>query len=562
MQPRFTQTAYWRSLPRWKQTLLRPGNEDLFIYRYFGDQGGSGRIRGHLKDFHYRLIRTALNERRALILYPAGHAKTTLTSTILSVLEICRDPNVRIAICAKNEEEQKGISAVVQAELTDNTLLVRDFGPFKPPAESDKPWSQQRMEIARRTRFDKTPTLLIVPAGSSTLLGTRTDWTICDDVVTDKNSASPTQRENMRNWFDLQVSTGPEHADSRLTVIGTRFDPNDLYGDLEELTVPGVGRIYVKQHEDAITEICNCGHPVKEHPESAACGSCSCPQFVSADWEPLWPEEWPKSRILEKQAEIGILSFNKRYRNIAVDSSRLVVKEEFVRGGWRGNQHYPGCLDASYKLGDVVDNWTMVAGFDPAVGAGRSAKFCAHMVVALGSCRDHERCLWVVDLDRTQLTLPQQVDLILRKHENYGLSKSVVEANSYQMGLYQAVEQKMHERGIAYQVVPHYTNRQNKVDPETGVQAMAPWFEKGQFHIPWGDAISQRKMQVFVDELVQYPGKTTDTVMACWMAWHSLQLARPVFASFNRLDNAPSAVPTQYRRLGSRVIANPAFAKD
>src|SRR5207244_2471850 len=113
------------------------------------------------------------------------------------------------------------------------------------------------------------------------------------------------------------------------------------------------------------------------------------------------------------------------------------------------------------------------------------------------------------DIERGQMTLPQQVDLILQKHEEYKLFKTIIESNSYQAGLYQAVQHKMDETGQLFPVEPHYTNRTNKPDPEVGVASMSTWFEKGAVHIPWGDAHSQRRMQQFVDELIMYPDSRT-----------------------------------------------------
>jgi hypothetical protein len=91
---------------------------------------------------------------------------------------------------------------------------------------------------------------------------------------------------------------------------------------------------------------------------------------------------------------------------------------------------------------------------------------------------------------------------------------------------------------------------------------MAPWFEKGAVHIPWGDNPSQRKMRQFVDELVQFPdGRTTDTVMSFWFAWRDLQITAPLFKSFNRLDTARTAWGPKAPRLGVRTVKNPYYSK-
>jgi hypothetical protein len=513
--------------PEARQLLV--DNPAIFIQHYFPHRITK------LEDFHLRLIDTATQQARALILYPAGHGKTTLVSTLLPIWALCKDPNVRIVIIGKNDTEAEGIMNLIQAELVDNTELVRDFGPFKPDSQSDKPWALGRMMVHKRTIRDKSATITVFGAGAKTVLGYRTDWTICDDVVDDRNSSSPTQRERIKNWFDLAVETGPEHIDSRLTVVGTRFDPNDLYGDLIEMINPENNtRLWHRQKEDAIAD------------EEAH--------------ETLWPARWPWLRLMEQKAKVGTLAFNKRYRNIAVDASRMVFREWYVRGGWENGVRYPGCLDRQHRIGDYSDNFRRIAGFDPAVGAGRSAKFCAHMVLAQGSCKDHERCFWVIDEERGQMTLPQQVDLILQKHEEYGLFKTIIEANSYQAGLYQAVEHKMAETGQLFPIEPHYTTRTNKPDPEVGVASMSTWFEKGAVHIPWGDAHSQRRMQQFVDELIMYPdSRTTDTVLAFWFAWKSLQESAPKFGTYNRLR---SQNPWLYKLTSGRSIANPYYERE
>src|SRR3954470_7656055 len=99
-------------MQEWRDIILE--NPELFLLRYFGDK-----LEG-LKDFHLRLIQIALNDVRSLILYPAGHGKTTLVSTILPIFQLCKDPNQRIAVIAKNEVDAKGIMRAIHSELLGN----------------------------------------------------------------------------------------------------------------------------------------------------------------------------------------------------------------------------------------------------------------------------------------------------------------------------------------------------------------------------------------------------------------------------------------------------------
>lgn len=510
-----------------KQVLLQ--DPAAFILHYFPH-----RI-AEFKDFHFRLVKTATSYEFSLILYPATHGKTTLVSTLLPIWELCRNPNVRVAIIGKNEDEAKNkIARSIIAELMSNKQLIEDFGPFHDEHDGNKAWSLTNLTIANRTAKLKEPTIACFGSGSKGTLGHRADVVICDDVVTDKNSATPTQRESLKEWFETSVDTMKEFETSRLVVVGTLFDPEDLYHDIMEYREPDTGNpIYKVQREDAIVDEEN--------------------QIT------LWPEKWPWRRLMQQKAK-GTLSFNKRYRNIAVDASRMVFKEAYIKGGWEGKEKYPGCLDTGYSFGQFDDSWLRYAGFDPATGSYRGHKFCAHVTLAMGSCTEHEKCLWVVDVLRDQMSLPQQVDHIIGQHEKYGVFASRVEANSYQQGLLDAINHRLQEQGMAFKIEPHYTSRQSKPDPELGVQSMAPWFENGWVHIPWADQASRNKMRQLVDELIQYPGRTTDTVMALWFAYRAAMEAAPKYKSFNRLRNPRM---TQWgRRTSKRSVKNPYWVRD
>jgi phage terminase large subunit-like protein len=389
------------------------------------------------------------------------------------------------------------------------------------------------MTISQRDNIAKEPTIAAFGAGSRGVLGHRTHWTICDDVITEKNSASPEQRAKIKEWLMQSVRTMNLPGGST-TVVGTLFDPADLYNDLADLSNPETGLpIWDVQREDAI---------VDEEARTT-----------------LWASQWPWLALMELKAEMGTVDFNKRLRNIAVDKSRMIFKEEFIKGGFYDKVEYKGCLDRNYIVGDRDPGWKVVAGFDPAIGTGKSAKFCAHITLGLGSCAEHEHCIHVIDLKRDQMSLPQQAEHILETHQRYDATRSIIEANAYQVGLYQDLQRRMSESGVLLQIDPHYTTRTNKPDPELGIQAMAPWFENGRVHIPWGNPESQRKMRVFVEELVQYPGRTTDTVLSFWFAWKWLQESAPKYKSSNYLRQKGSA----WSSLGNRrkVIKNPYYAK-
>lgn len=519
--------------PEEKGYLLK--NPDVFLTRYFPH------VLGHpLEDFHIALIRAATEQTKSLVLYPAAHGKTTIVSTLLPIWGLCQDPNTRMCIIAKNDDDAKNIMNAIISELLGNDELIKDFGPFK-AEDKEIPFGASKLTVAGRTRNHKSPTLAAFGSGSRGALGHRTDWTICDDIIHDQNSSSPENRGKILEWFNQGAQTQAEDPEDRLTVVGTLFHPEDLYSHLMALKSPETGKyIWHVEHYDAIAS---------EEKKLT-----------------LWPKRWPWDRLMGEKAALGTLDFNKRFRNKAVDPDAMVFREEYIKGQYVKGIKYPGCLDENHIVGRVpMPNWPVYTGFDPAIGKYRTAKFCAHMTIALGSCSKpgHEQCIWVIDLERDQMSLPHQVEMIFDKHERYNAFVSMIEANSYQQGLLDELNRRGKESGAPIKTEPHYTTKQTKPDPELGVPAMSPHFENGLIHIPYGNPESMRKMQIFIDELVQYPGgNTTDTVMAFWFAWRKAKEGINRMRTANRLYDGPRREYWKQTIGPRRVLLNPYYQRD
>jgi len=507
---------------------------ELFLLYYFPHAFEPNPGQGaKLEEFHLELIHTVNRETRCLILYPAGHGKTTIACTLMPIYWLCVNPDERIALIAKNEVDAKGVMRAIHSELLSNKPLIRDFGDFYDKEDKAKAWSIERIDIKQRTRQRKEGSIQIY-GSKGNVLGKRFDRVVCDDVVTEKNSSTVDQRQAMLEWFNMGVETMPEHPTSTLAVVGTLFDPQDLYHTIRDLVYPGTDKhIYTTRRVDAI---------VNEDTQQT-----------------LWPIRWTWERLMAQKAKMGTLDFNKRYRNFAVDASRLTFRSEYLRGGYLNKQWYKGCLDESYVIGQYEQRWRRIAGFDPAIGSSKTAKFCAHLTLGIGECADHERCYWVIDLSRDQYTQQQQVELIVNKHHEYDLWRSIIEINGYQAGLEESV--KLADPLI--DVKGHFTSRNNKPDPELGVSGMSSMIENGYLHIPWGDAHSRRVMEQLVSEMEIYPagrtGATSDTVMALWFAWRAAQEATPRFEAFNRLERTTPRPSMFAHRGGYRTIRNPAY---
>lgn len=502
---------------------------DLFLAHYF-----KHRLLP-FEHFHLHLIWSMLVPNRALEMFPAAHGKTTIGSELVPIYEVVRNPDMRIGVILKNEDDATAIGISIKSELEDNPALIRDFGPFRPSKGSGKRWTNTAIEVEHRRLNHPRPSMQLYGSGGN-VFGHRTDHSICDDVVTDKNSMTDEQRRKLREWFNLGVATMPEEDDDRLTVIGTRFHPSDLYGDIIEMRHPETDEpLYEYTYYDAIV-----------------------------DWdeqETLWPQRWTWDRLMKQKAATGTLDFNRRYRNKAIDPERQLFREEYVRGGWVGTEKYPGCLDRHHTIGDASMVDRKYAGHDPAAGIKKGHSWAAHLILGVGACELHpERCYWVIDLERDTMTAPRQADLIIDRHQQHDLQGTMVESNGFQLGLNQFIKERLLRRGLALKIEPHNTNH-DKIDPEVGVESLSPIVENGMLHIPWGDEHSRRKMRQLVSELEEYPGRDFDTVMALWLAYRCAAQMAPRYQSFNRMRTQGTVINGRYVHWGGRVVQNPYYER-
>ena len=505
--------------------LIKPGNEEAFLSYYFPH-----RLDSQLEDFHIRLIETSLYEARSLVLFPAGHGKTTLISELLPILRLIRDPNSRGVIVQKNDDDAAAVMASIKAELEQNEKLIEDFGPFKPEPDTGKRWQSTWIDVAKRTRIHKSPTIAAFGGGARNVLGHRSDWLVCDDVVTEKNSATEEQRYKHLQWFTLAVETSGEKKAAgtragQVCVVGTMFHPHDLYASIQKKRDSKGKPVYKHHREDAIRNV--------------------------ERQEVLWPERWTWEELMDLKADIGTLSFNKRYRNLPVDESEQHFKEDMLRG----MPPYKGCLDDNRVLREVDPTWRIIQGFDPAIGISRGHKFCGQLVIGIPpEAKDRRE---IVDINRAQMTLPQQVEAIINTAMFYpNMTTSVIEVNAYQRGLVQAIEQRCEQLGIPpIPMVPHVTGR-NKADPSIGIGSLGPLVEKGLFGFPYGDEESIRRSEMLMQEMIEYPFFAySDLLMALWFCCVQAREQVPVYKSFNRLD----PLSRIRRRQGSRTLRNPYY---
>ncbi len=536
-----------------KEALLADGNYDLFFLNYFPDTfyyvDHKGERHPHMEQINYTILEALENDAKAVMWLPGGTGKSSTLRRWL-VYVMCREPQISMIYVEKTDPTARQVARAMLTLLETNEALRRDFGDFKGPQ-----WSTEAFTIAQRPNFCEWPTLAFYSAGGSAMLGKRCNICIVDDPVTSDNSQSDLERERLLQWYNEQPATAPSPLPitrlrylRKLFLIGTTFHMDDLFHKVIERG--GYRHIHLKavneQTGECLAPMRFCWRDAEELKRSA--------ETNPADERLLKRIEMGAClNLAEWRKEHGTAAFLKRYQNDIIDPDKQRFPREWFDGGnnaFAPPGGYPGCLDEEHSLGENrEEGWTYVTGVDPASGT-HGPKTVRFACVTLGcNAKKDPNLIRLVDYDfGTQPMLSDnpardsQVDIVLRHVKKYG-SRVVLETNNVQGVWAQAIRQQARERGMIVNITGHATTLQKKVDPNLGIEAMAPMVENGYLRLPAKLPSDRRKVESLIEEFVYWGVYATDDIlMATWFAWRVIQrMLRSAKADAVKKDTPPPA---------------------
>lgn len=204
-----------------------------------------------------------------LVLIPRGHLKSTLLTVGRTLWRIYQIPDIRIFVGTATRQLATAFVREIKTYLEDPVLMeyvwnVRPhiYGRLIPDMErtkyrrdetdaSDKKiiWSTNALQVIRPTIM-KEPTVTVGSVGTIPT-GFHFDEMYLDDVVNYDNINTPDKRERLISWIDdLRCVLDPKYFDEgwrvmlpeqatkycwvggRFSVVGTRYDRMDWYGDI------------------------------------------------------------------------------------------------------------------------------------------------------------------------------------------------------------------------------------------------------------------------------------------------------------------------------------------
>lgn len=200
-------------------------------------------IEEHLGDCQF-----SGKERRALLVeVPRGNFKTTIIAEDAPVGILTKNSDARILITThKDNVSSKRLNAI-KHHFEKNAKFAELFGDDWVPEFRDGVWSSKAIEVARRTKTLREPSVEVGAVGADTT-GSHYDLIVADDLVNDKNVGSSEQRDKVHEYITSLFSL--LDPGGLLIIIGTRWHPDDAYGRIiakdEEREKAGKKPLYIK----------------------------------------------------------------------------------------------------------------------------------------------------------------------------------------------------------------------------------------------------------------------------------------------------------------------------
>lgn len=477
----------------------------------------------------------------------------------------------------KTDAEVSFYARAIRKELVGNHKLIKDWGTFAPTGR-DAVWSNDAIEVVGRQIREPQPTIEFASSKSiEQVLGHRCDKYLCDDIVTPSSVSTEDQREKQRANFNEGIDTGPQplwDLDDQGSFINK---PEEVYWPHPDEFEKGLAPVY---WSGAL--IGTCFHPADMLHEKGRSPRDLVPGKIyrgnDASWrmmywdcwkhdkdnnvteEPQWPERWSVEKLKAKEASLGTIDFNKRYRNIAVSDADLTFNRVWIKG----EDNFPGCLNRNRswgeyptfavdeqleQWGDKYPNWKTIESFDPSTGRRNKGSTWSSYVVQAVNMNAKVKRRYLIDIYRGQLGFDDILTKLFELYWRYKCALAVIEQNAAQRWLIDNDRMKAEELN-GFNCKGHETQAGNKIDPVMGVGSMQSMIRDGLLDIPYKTPSDRDIAAPFIDQLQLFPEGLTDWVMALWFGDLALREGQRKYKAWSRGPGRVESLPSveQWKR--------------
>lgn len=359
-----------------------------------------------VQGLHKSIIANISSNKSTLDLAPRGFGKSTVGDVDYCITRILREPNIRIMIGSKTQTQAEAFLKEIRTHFEQNLDLIRIFGDWK--KSRDNVWNDREFTVNQRTIIKKEATVTALGA-SGAVISKHFDVIIGDDLVGLENARTEKQRANLKEWFYSSLFPTLE-PDGEIHILGTRYNPLDLY---EDLIKSGSYSVNIQQ---AIRTVDG-----KE---------CS-----------LWEDKFTLERLKQIRADSGKIIFNMQYQNDTELAKGKIFKAQYFRYYEEYKLDYDfQTAKVKIKNADGIEQWIKVRvymGADLAISERENDNNDYFVLMIIGV--DPDRNVYVLEYVKERLSFNSQLNTIISYgRDKYPMVERVgVETVSYQKALAQ-----------------------------------------------------------------------------------------------------------------------------
>lgn len=441
------------------------------------------RILGMIHKRYIRFITREGRKSHLLVLLPRDHQKSAIAG-LYAAWRITKNPAIRILYISATSTLATKQLTFIKDILTSDTYRL--FWPDMINVEEAKRRKWTESEIAvdhplRKERYVRDAT--VFTAGISTsVTGLHSDLTIMDDLVVYENAYTAEGRSKVELLYSLLASV--EGTEGEQLVVGTRYDPNDLYNTIQSkmLDIFQGGEI-VRQEPlyDVFQE------QVEDRGDGTGIFLWPLQQSENGLWFGFNAEILAKKRALYQGNEVQF--YAQYYNNPNLGSNSGIPRNSF--------QYY----DKSF-LKFVGGSWYMkerrlnvFAAMDFAYTATDRSDFTAIVVIGV----DYLNNFYVLDIDRFKTgMLNEYYDHLFQMHMKWGFHELTAETTAAQEVIVNDLKiNYIRPNGLALSIKPYKPHKYQGAKEERMNAVLQPRYANGQmWHFLGGNC------QLLEDELV------------------------------------------------------------
>ena len=458
------------------------------------------------------------DEKRACIILPRGHAKSTLAKTALLYQLYFAPPEKKQFIAWVSEEQSQAIDHIkyIQNHIDVNPALRYYFGDLK-----GSKWTEKEFTTSRGDRIIAKGTSQRLRGRSQ--LGLRYTNIVLDDFESELNTKTPDRRREIKEWVMSTVEPALENSkeqEGSIWLIGT-----------------------IVHYDSFLQGVYDSNQLAKKEGRTSAWNVLYKKAMV--DGVPLWPSYFTKKKlddIKSRFSEMGLVhKFAQEYMNEARDLETAKFKIDRINK-YRGTLEERGGFNYM-MIDESAIPVNVYMGVDLAYETHARSDFQVIMTIAI----DSDRNIYIVDYYREHSPL-------------YDMPRVIIDLARKYHPVRRVNVEKVGAQGIIKDHVNKLAGSDRKLAPglSQGIRPPGGIKKEDRLEALLCPIVNSRKLFIkkehegIIDEMFEFPKGRNDDLLDG--LWYAVTTAKPPKSSAIDIDKLGERLERKEKNLASRAI--------